>query len=319
MTPKRWAKVEELFHRAAECNPGERSRLLDEAARSDPELRREVESLLSCQGSAGEHLRAAVGGAVDAIGFPLVGQTVSHYRILNGLGGGGMGVVYKAKDTRLHRLVALKFLPEALAKDRQALGRFQREARAASALNHPNICTIYDIGELEGQPFIAMELLEGQTLRQMLECTKIEIRKSKLAPDAKFEFRVSNLVSQGGTPLPIDSLLDLAIQIADGVDAAHSKRIVHRDIKPAKYLHHHSRPSQDSGFRAGQVVPAPWPRCSRARCPWHPRHADRLLRSRYLDHPWHGHRHRGLHVAGAGAGREAGRAHRPVQLRRGAL
>jgi eukaryotic-like serine/threonine-protein kinase len=156
----------------------------------------------------------------------LTGKKVSHYRVLELLGGGGMGVVYKAEDLKLGRTVALKFLPEELGKDPRALERFEREARAASALNHPNICTVYEFGEHEGQPFIAMELLEGQTLRQRLENTKLENGNSKLGPDPNF-------APPGRVPLQIDELLDLAIQIADGLDAAHTKSITHRDIKPA--------------------------------------------------------------------------------------
>jgi serine/threonine protein kinase/Tol biopolymer transport system component len=163
----------------------------------------------------------------------MTGSTVSHYRILEKLGGGGMGVVYKAEDTKLHRFVALKFLPEEMSRNHQALERFQREAQAASALNHPNICTIHDIDEHEGRPFIAMELLEGQTLRERLVNTKFENRNSKFGPGADLAVQGSSSSSPTRAPLAIDELLELAIQIADGLDAAHSKAIVHRDIKPA--------------------------------------------------------------------------------------
>ena len=210
MTPERWAQIEALFHRAAECSPQNRSSLLERECTDDPALRHEVESLLAGEDRASDHLQDAVGHALDTVGFPLVGLTIAHYRILDGLGSGGMGLVYRAEDIRLGREVALKFIPEESAKSSAALERFEREARSASALQHPNICPVYEFGEHDGRPFLVMPLLEGQTLRE---------RISSAPP--------------GEPPFELRQLLDLAIQVANGLDAAHRKGIIHRDIKPA--------------------------------------------------------------------------------------
>lgn len=233
MQNERWRRVEELYHIALELPPEQRSAFIQRECDLDEELRKELESLLACEEPASDlfqaeavhiRLRDVEPTASKYPAINLVGQDISHYLVLAKIGAGGMGEVYRARDTRLGREVALKVLPESLAGNPDRLRRFEQEARTVGKLNHPNILSLYDIGEQREIHFIVTELLDGATLRQRL----------------------------GQGPFPPRRAIEYALQIAHGLAAAHEKSIVHRDLKPEN-LFVTRRKSQDPRFRFGQA------------------------------------------------------------------
>ena len=209
MNLDRWTRIEEIFHRAAEGGGAQRCGVLDQWCEGDADLRREVEALLAFDESATACLESAVQSELQSLAYPLIGESISHFVILDCLDAGGMGVVYRARDIRLARIVAIKFLPEDSALDPQARGRFEREAQAVSALEHPNICPIYEFGEHNGQLFLVMPLLDGRNLREL----------------------IADVLAAKKT-LHLEPILDLATQTLGGLDAAHRHGLIHRDIKP---------------------------------------------------------------------------------------
>jgi eukaryotic-like serine/threonine-protein kinase len=233
MTPEHWQAIERLYYAALECDANRRASFLVEACAGDEVLRREVEALLAAHEQAGHFLgEPALDLTSQASGQkarqPLAGRRLGPYEIVSMLGRGGMGEVYRARDTRLDRIAALKILPLEVATDPERLRRFVREAKAASALNHPNIATIYEIGESDGVRWIAMELVEGETLAERLNRTRLDVA----------------------------TILDIGIQAAEALEEAHSKGITHRDIKPANpdFGEITSVQGQEnSGNRVGQI------------------------------------------------------------------